>query len=79
MREQGILPGSSTEWGVLVRERQKKPPPSTGEGCFVRGRGLVLFLLLGGVLGQEFGLDVGGNLDVLGKLHLEGGTTTGEG
>ena len=42
-------------------------------------RGLVLFLLLSGVLGQEFGLDVGGNLDVLGKLHLEGGTTTGEG
>ena len=36
-------------------------------------RRLVLFLLLGGVFGQQFGLDVGRNLDVLCELHLEGG------
>ena len=35
-------------------------------------RRLVLFLLLGGVFGQQFGLDVGRNLDVLCELHLEG-------
>ena len=42
-------------------------------------RRLVLFLLLGGVFGQQLGLDVGRNLDVLCELHLEGGGAAGEG
>ena len=41
--------------------------------------GLVLILLLRGVLGEELGLDICRNLDVLGELHLEGRGTTGEG
>ncbi len=42
-------------------------------GMSLPDRRLVLFLLLGGVFGQQFGLDVGRNLDVLCELHLEGG------